>query len=389
MKVAIFTDTFLPKVNGVVTATINLSKGLANKGHEVLLVIPKYTRKFKFEHKSIKIIRCQSIPAVFHKEFRATLPFDALAFNRIKKFNPDVIHFQTPWTIGMQSIFISKILKKPLIGTFHTFISDPDYLKNFKLNTKVLEKIAKSYDLIYYNQCDLVTCPSKKTLEILKKNGCTTELKFISNGIDKAIFDNSKSKEVRKEIMKNSKGKLILYLGRIAPEKNMLFFIDCMKEVFVLNPDSKLILVGDGPQLNKVKQRIKKLKLKDNIITLGKIDHKELVSSGLFGACDFFASASKTENQPITVMESLQNGLPCACVDAKGMGDLVNDSNGLLAKPNNRIEFVRNVHKLINDDSLLKKLSKGAKESMTKHELEFIIHEWEKFYEKLIQNSFK
>ena len=134
MNIAIFTDTFLPNINGVVTFIIDYAKGLAKRGHKVLIIAPK-TKKRNFvylgENISFKFVR--SINAYFYEGFRFTIPNTPILIRILKKFNVDIIHFQTQFTLGFEAILCAKLMKKPLVGTFNTFIAEPGYIKHIKL----------------------------------------------------------------------------------------------------------------------------------------------------------------------------------------------------------------------------------------------------------------
>jgi len=316
MKIAIFTDTFLPQVNGVVTATISLAKNLADRGHKIYIICPKFNGTSYFKHKNIQIIRMGSIPAYFYEDFRFTAPVSFKLFNFLKKEKIDIIHFQTQMPLGIQAIILSKLLKIPLIGTFHTNIADPDYLKHIKLNNKYVQNISWIYNRFYYNRCDLITCPSEVTREELLKSGFKEPIKAISNGINLNIFNNSNWKQVKKKY--NKKGKILLFVGRIAHEKNIFYLLDCFKLILKKVPNTKLLVVGDGPQMTQLKQKIKDLKVSNNIILTGRIAHEKLIKSSIFKISDLFVTASTTETQGISTLEAQANGLVCVGINKGG-----------------------------------------------------------------------
>jgi 1,2-diacylglycerol 3-alpha-glucosyltransferase len=184
MKIAIFTDTFVPQINGVVTFVSDISKELSDRGHKVYIICSKFNNCQEFNYPNVKVIRMGSIPAYFYEDFRFTLPLSWSLYKFLKKEKIDIIHFHTPITLGLQAILISKILKVPLIGTYHTNIADPNYLKHVKLNYKPIQKVSWKYNNYYYDQCDLITCPSEVTRQELKKNNFKKPIKTISNGIN-------------------------------------------------------------------------------------------------------------------------------------------------------------------------------------------------------------
>jgi len=385
MKIAIFTDTFLPQTNGIVTATINLAKGMADRGHHVYILAPKFPKEKEFSYTNITIKRVPSIPAFFYQDFKFVSPYSRKVLEYIKKEKIEIIHFQAPVTIAIQAIRISKKLKIPLVGTFHTFISDPAYLKHIKLNYNAVVKLAWAYTRAYYNKCNLITCPSENTKKELLKNNLTNNIQVISNGMDTNIFDNSKAKEVKAKYA--PKGNLLLFIGRIAHEKNLFYLVDCMKLVCNEMPETKLIMVGGGPQMDEIKEKIKSLKLQNNIILLGEVKYNELIKSSIFGASDLFLTASVTENQPMTILEAQANGLVCVGARARGIPNLIKDNyNGYTIIPGDKQAFANAIIKLLKDKKLRKKMEENTNTEIKNHEISQVIDTWEKTYNQLIKN---
>jgi 1,2-diacylglycerol 3-alpha-glucosyltransferase len=384
MKIAIFTDTFLPNIDGVVSSILNLVKGLSDSGHKIFIICPRYSKiKEEFSYKNIEVIRVSGIPALFYPNYKLTGFLSTDLIKKLKSENVDIIHFMTPLTLGLEAILISKVLKIPLVGTFHTFFGDPNYLKHAKLDYKFIEKIVWRYSKFFYNKCDLITCPSETTKQELISHKHTKPIKVISNGIDFSVFNNSESKKVKNKYNKN--GFLLLFIGRIAYEKNILYLLECFKNVIDKISNVKLILIGEGPEMKDVKEKLKELKIEGKVILLGRVNHDELVKSSIFGACDIFVSASVTENQPMTVLEAQANGLPCIVMNERGMKTLVkNNFNGFLVENNNKSAFSDAIVYLLKNKRILKDFRKNTLSEIKKHEISKVIEIWEKTYKSLI-----
>jgi 1,2-diacylglycerol 3-alpha-glucosyltransferase len=387
MKIALFTDCFTPVINGVVTATINLVKGFTARGHEVLLVSPDFGPGSLFKHPKVNHFICRGLPALFHADFLTTAPLNASLYKTIKAFNPELIHVQTPWTIGLQAVLIAKLLHKPLVGTFHTFFSDPDYLKNIRLNNRYAAEAAEKLCLLFYNKCDLVSAPSISTLKNLELQGLKPNRIYISNGIDGSNFDNTNAKAIR-DSYADEKTLLLLYVGRIAPEKNIAFLLQSLKKLKADNYLFKMLIVGDGPEYNSTRDYIAREGLKDSIILAGKMPYEKLIISGIFGAADAFITASKTENQPMTILEAQINGLPVIGLEARGIPDLVvNEMNGLLSSVNDQDAFVRNIMRIIDEPGMLEQLKAGCSEMIKDHALDNVIEKWEAAYKSVLKKN--
>lgn len=383
MKIAIFTDTFLPLVDGVVTSTLNLVKGLADRGHKIYLIIPKFKNPTFFKYPNVVVKRLVSFPAIFYPEFRFTLPFSLDVYKFLKKEKVDIIHFQTPLPLGFQAILCSKLLKVPLVGTFHTFFQHPHYLKHSGLDYNLFQKISWKYAREIYSKCNLITCPTEEMKKELLKGGFPKKIKPISNGIDSKIFDDSKKAKVKKKY--NKDGPILLFVGRIGFEKNLLFLLDCFKLVLKKIPNAKLLLVGKGPQFKHVKKRIKKLKLSDSVIPIGGIKHEKFVKSSIINASDLFVSASLTETQGISILEAQANGVVCIGMDNGGVKTIIKDGyNGYLIKEGHEKEFAKKVSLLLTDKKKYAEMKKNTLKEIKKHLLKKVLDIWEEEYSKTI-----
>ncbi len=384
MKIAIFTDCFLPQINGVATTTVSLVKGLADRGHKIYIIAPRYKNIKEFSYNNVKVIRLPSIPAYFYEDFRFTNFFSFKLKNYLKNQGIDIIHFMVPMPLGIQAILIAHSLKVPLIGTFHTFFADKEYLRHAKMDFRVVQKLAWAYSRAYYNKCDLITTPTKMARKELLAHRFKEPIKAISNGIEQDIFDNSHWKEAKKKY--NKKGKILLFVGRIAHEKNLLYLLDCFSLVLKELPKTKLLIVGDGPEMNELRQGIKSRNLNDNVILTGKIEREKLVKSSIYKACDLFVTASTTETQGITTLEAQANGLVTVGINARGIKDLVKDKyNGYLARWGNKKQFAQALIKLLSNEKLHKKMKINTLKEIKKHYMPNIIKEWETEYSRLIK----
>jgi len=382
MKIAIFTDTFLPKIDGIVTFVLSLAKGLADRGHEIYIIAPKYPGVKELVYKNIHIIRLPSTNLFIYPEFKLTHLFSLKVFNLLRKKKIDAILFETPISLGFQAILVSKLLRKPLIGTFHTFFSHEEYLKHVKLDNNFFQRFFWGYARLFYNRGEVITIPSNAIKKELLGRGLKEPLIHISNGIDLDKFDNSEVHKIKKKYKLT--GKTLLFVGRIAHEKNLRYLLECFSEIVKNVPKTKLILVGDGPQMLELKQDVQSLGLKDKVILTGKIHHHELIKSSIFKACDVFITASKTETQGISTLEAQANGLVCVGIDEGGVKDLIKSGyNGYLIKDKDKEAYISAVTRLLTNKSLYDKMKSNTLTEIKKHDLKIILSHWEKLIHKL------
>lgn len=383
MNIAVFTDTFTPMRDGIVTAMTGTIKGLADRGYKIYVIAP-YHKNFKeFSYPNVTVKRVRGVPALFYPGFKFTSFISLEVIRYLKKREIDIIHFQTPFTIGIQAILTAKILHKPLVGTFHTFVTDEMYLKHAGINPKFLRKLAYSYVRGFYNKCNLITCPSESTRKELKDNNFFKPMKVISNGIDLKSFENLNREKIKEEYKLNNK--TILFIGRIAYEKNIKYLLKCFKIVLKKIPDAKLLIVGGGPQMEEIQNFSDMLNISKNVIFTGKIEHRVLIKSEIFKTCKIFVTASTTENQPITLLEAQANGLVCVGMNVRGIKDLIkNNYSGYLVRKDNKNEFAKKIIALLKSKELLNKMSKNTLKEIKKHDISLVVQEWEKNYKNLI-----
>ncbi|WP_053227974.1 glycosyltransferase [Spirochaeta cellobiosiphila] len=386
MKIAIFTDTFYPMVNGVVTAILNTARPLADRGHRIYIVTPKINKEDDFHYPGITIIRLSSLPATFYEDFRWTTVRSTSTYRKLRKEGVQLVHFMTPFTASYLGIKIGRLLKVPVIGTFHTFISDPAYYEHmFNKIWKPTEPVVWKYTNFYYNAADLVTAPSPSTLKSMHENGCHVEGKVISNGISPDIFDNTNWKEFKKT--HNLGEKVILYFGRLAQEKNLLTVVRGFAKAWESDSELQLLLIGDGPQRKDVENIIKNQPYESNVMMLGSIPYSTLIKSGVFKAAKLFVSASKTENQPMTILESQVNGLVCIGANARGIPDLIEDGvNGLLFHPDKPEELADRITTITSNPDLYEKFKANTITHIKDHTVDAVSKTWEDLYSKMIED---
>ncbi len=388
MKIALFSDSFLPQINGVVTATITLAKELTRRGHEVHVLAPEY-KEFQGDSKlPFPVKRFAAFPAFFYEDFKWAVSPNPAVNAYIHKHAFDIIHFQTPMALGFQSILIGKFLKKPIVGTFHTFFADPDYLKHIKMDNKFVERFGWFYSNQHYNRCDVVTVPSKQTGVELREHGCKPPIHYISNGIDLSQFDNSKAEDVRKTYGFKEGDIVFLFVGRLAHEKNMGTLIRDFAHAANANPRLKLLVVGGGPQEEEYRALAGECDKNGAITFTGRIEHDDLVVSGIFGACQYFVTLSRTENQPVTILEAQANGLIPVCLPVKGLKSMIeHGKTGYFLAGESPEEFTTGIEALLGDEALLETLRREIKTFIDGQSIASIVLEWEALYRELIEQK--
>ena len=363
MRIGIFTDTYPPYINGVSTSVSMLENALRKKGHQVYIVtVNTENMRYKYENDE-HIIRIPGVPIGIY-DYRLTGVYPLKAINKIKKWNLDVIHSHTEFGVGTFARIIAKQYNIPLVHTYHTMYEDyVHYItKGYFNNTS--KKIVEYLPNFYCNQTatELIV-PTKKTYDLFKeKYKYTRNVHIIPTGIEVEKFykentDPAKLEEIRKKHGLNKGDFVILYVGRLGQEKSVDVLIEAHQEL-AREYKAKLLIVGDGPDMDTYKNLVHKLKIDDNVIFTGKVPWTEVTL--YYQIADIFATASKSETQGLTVIEAMAASLPVVAVDDESFRNVIIDGlNGHLF--DTKKEYKKYVKSFIDEPSKLQQFSKQAR----------------------------
>ena len=388
MRIGIFTDTYLPHINGVVTSVMMLKKALEKKGHTVYIVtVNDDGLQYKYEENG-KIIRIPGIPVGIY-DYRLTGIYPLKVINKIKKWNLDVIHSQTEFGIGTFARIIAKQFNIPLVHTYHTMYEDYVHYITKGYFNKSSKKIVEYLTLFYCDRTisELVV-PTKKAYELFKnKYKVDRNVYIVPTGIDveKFYIENNKIDIVQKrnQLGLEKDDFVILFVGRIAQEKNVEFLLSSMKMIRKESNKIKLLIVGDGPDLEKYKKYVTKNNLEKYVIFTGKVPWKEI--SNYYVISSVFATASVTETQGLTVIEAMAASLPVVCIDDDSFTNTIIDNlNGKIFR--NKKEYKKAIMDLYKDKLLYKKLSNQARISAEVHSSRYFANNILDVYKIAIKN---
>ncbi len=311
MRVAIFTDTYPPFINGVSTSTYNLAQILKAHGHEVLVIAPR-TDDGKLEYKN-GIIRIPGIEMKKVYGYRITNLYSSKVTKWLKEFKPDILHNQTDFTIGQYANIVRRRLKVPQVYTYHTAYEDYTHYVAKGLMDRISKKALRGYTRTIALNCQEFITPSGKTKEYMRSIGSDIYINVVPTGIDFSLFgedkvDKEKMKKFKEEhgIKKNTK--TFLLLGRVAKEKSMDYSIRGFAMYAKKHPemDLKMIVVGDGPQRPELELLTLELHIADKVDFIGKVPASEVPF--YYHLADIYTSASITETQGLTFMEAMASG---------------------------------------------------------------------------------
>jgi glycosyltransferase involved in cell wall biosynthesis len=361
MKIGIFTDAYSPDINGVAVSLATAEAVLLNAGHEVFVVAPN--QKFKYESSNEKhLYKLLSIKFYGEKRFRVALP---IALPRAVRDLPiDIVHTQTPFSIGEVGIDVAKSQKLPLVYTHHTryaeyahYLGIPKSLLNFVIDSGMKQIVA------FINKHNVIIAPSRGIKHELESLGVTQPIHIIPTGIDiqKAIALSKLKKGtlVVSKFISEKKPELIIFSSRLGKEKNIEFLLRAMQIVLEARPSAYFLIIGDGNEKTHLEEVVKGMGLEKRIIFAGFMGHEDMYP--LYRVAKVFVFSSLSETQGLVLLEAMALGLPAVALKATGVEDLFEDGKGgFLIEENNPDIFAHAVIRILKNPSLQKIKSREA-----------------------------
>lgn len=374
MRIGIFTDTYPPFINGVSTSIAMLENALLKMGHQVFIVtVNPEDMHYSFENDD-RIIRLPGIPIGIY-DYRLTGVYPIKAINKIKEWNLDIIHSHTEFGVGTFARIMARQLDIPIVHTYHTMYEDyVHYITKGYFDApskKIVEYLTKFY-------CDKTVTelivPTKKTYDLFKeKYEYTRNIHIVPTGVEVERFyreenDSKETEKIRKSLGLLKSDFVLLFVGRLAAEKNVTFLIDNQAKLVKKNPKCKLLIIGDGPDIDIFKKQAKDLGIEKNVIFTGKIPWVDIHK--YYQIPQIFVTASHTETQGLTLLEAMAASVPVIGYDDEAFRDVViPDLNGYLFKDDK--EYLTYIEKVMNDKKLLERLSRQSRINAESHSAKY------------------
>ena len=318
MKIAFFTETFLPKVDGIVTRLTKTVQYLVEAGDEVIVFCPEGCPD---NYMGAKVIGVAAMPLPLYPELKLGLPGPTVS-EALENFKPDLIHVVNPAVLGLGGIWLAKTNNIPLIASYHTHL--PKYLEHYGMG--MLEPLLWELLKAAHNQAVLNLCTSTAMVKELSEKGIQKTALW-QRGVDTETFrPELKTDSMRQRLVGkySDEGSLLIYVGRLSAEKQ----IERIKPVLEALPQTRLALVGDGPY----RQQLEKIFEKTSTTFVGYLSGKELASAYACG--DAFLFPSSTETLGLVLLEAMAAGCPVIGANRGGIPDIIsNGKNGCLYNP--------------------------------------------------------
>jgi len=374
VKIAFFTETFLPKVDGIVTRLTKTIEFLTKNGDEVIVFCPEGCPD---TYHGAAVVGVAAMPLPLYPELKLGLPGPAVA-DRLEEFKPDLIHVVNPAVLGLGGIWLAKTNNIPLIASYHTHL--PKYLEHYGMG--MLEPLLWELLKAAHNQALLNLCTSTAMVQELEDKGIQRTALW-QRGVDTENFrPELRSEKMRKKLFGEYKNtdSLLIYVGRLSAEKQ----IERIKPVLDNLPGTCLALVGDGPyrgQLEKIFENTK-----TNFI--GYLSGEELASA--YASGDIFLFPSSTETLGLVLLEAMAAGCPVIGANKGGIPDIINDGiNGCLYDPdeedNGKRSLIEATKKILADTHTKKAMSEAARKEAERWDWNQATLQLQKYYSETLE----
>jgi 1,2-diacylglycerol 3-alpha-glucosyltransferase len=375
MKIALFTDIFEEGYGGVTVYVRTLANFLINQGHEV--------KVFVWESKNLSgedLAKCYTFHAFdVVKKVRGKAGFSPVKMLYLaKKFNPDIIHNHSQYTMGLHAILVSKILKIPLVNHYHMYLEKTtDYFPDILQKTKKITFYAIALNTkLFFNSSDLVITPSQIMRNHLLKTGVKKPIEVIPFGINLSQFN---LKRQNNDIF------TFIHVGRLNAEKNIVRLVEIFYR-FSIDKNVKLKIIGDGPEKDKILSFVDEYNISNKIELLGWIKREELPKQ--YAHSDCFITLSDSETFGIVILEAMASGLPIIGANEAAIPNLIkNDYNGFLVDINDKNKIINCMNILYKNEELKKAFSNNSKNIAKKYEESKVFKQLEQLYFKLVEKT--
>ena len=353
MKIAIFTESYLPFINGVITHIRLLKEGLEELGHDVLIITADpHVKRHKLSN---GVLRCPAAAVKKIYGYGAASPMSVSRLNYMTKFNPDIIHIHTEFGVGFFGMHASILLKKPLVYTVHTMYDDYLHYVMPGGMVNIANAVVSRYLKLIVASTDEIIGPSIKVEEFFRRHDVDKKIHIIRNCADLRAFDPvkrdaSKVSELRAKYNIPGDAKLMMHISRVATEKSIDVMINYFTKRFKDDPSYYMLIVGDGPAKKSLEEQVHLWGMDERIIFTGAVPNTEV--PGICHASDIFVSASLSEIYSISMLEALSAGLPAIIRrDEINKGQIIHGVNGFIFDDDEEFDkFVRGYFALSNED---------------------------------------
>ena len=311
MRIAIFTETYLPQINGVVTHIKILKEGLEALGHTVLIVTADSKAHTHYLKDNVLHCPAHNLKRIYNLDLAS--PVSRTRLKYLREFRPDIIHVHNEFSIGLSGMAIAKILKVPLVYTLHTMYDDYIYYIAPKPLIPLTKKLSHRYFRMFPQNAAVVTGPSKKCQEYTYEIGSDKKVEVIPNPVELDAFAPQTSTpqqraQIREQYHIPQDATVACFVGRLGREKSVDVLLRFWAQEMKPQDNMRLLIIGDGPEKEPLEQLAQQLGITDTVVFTGKVLHPDLPP--YIHTCDIYVTASLSDTNSISMLEGMAGGLP-------------------------------------------------------------------------------
>lgn len=359
MNILLISDVYFPRVNGVSTSIKTFTQQLQKLGHTVHLIAPDYNVDTTDE---AWIMRVPARSIYFDPEDKLMKYGEIMhLLPALKSKNFDLIHIHTPFVAHYAGLKLAKLLHIPVLETYHTFFED--YLHHYlpwipKFAARGLARLISKKQC---NQVDAIVAPSQPMLDVLRTYGINTKAEVIATGLQEASFAEADDKAFKAKYDIAQNRPMLLYVGRVAFEKNIDFLVRMTKLLSKEMPEILLVITGEGPAVPSLRALVKTLGIEKNVQFIGYLDRNTELNA-CYKAADIFVFASKSETQGLVLLEAMAQATPVVAIAELGTASILVEGQGAMIAVEDEIDFAHKVHALLANPVHRQHLGERARE---------------------------
>ncbi|EAR23155.1 glycosyltransferase [Nitrococcus mobilis] len=324
MNIVMMTNTYLPHVGGVARSVDAFTRAYRKRGHRVLVVAPVFPDTPEEED---DVVRLPAIQNFNGSDFSVMLPIPGYLDSVLDRFRPEIVHSHHPFLLGTTALRAASLHGCPVVFTHHTMYEQ--YTHYVPGDSPALRRFVIELSTSYANLCDRVFAPSESIAEVLKRRGVRVPVEALPTGVVLEQFSRGDGADWRRRLGIPQEAFVIGHVGRLAPEKNLVFLARAVARAMGGRRDVHFLVVGAGPSANEMRRVFDAAGLADRLYLPGVLSLPELADA--YHAMDVFAFASLSETQGMVLAEAMAAALPVVAVDAPGVREVVTDAyNGYL-----------------------------------------------------------
>lgn len=380
VRVGVFTDSYLPRISGVVRSVETFVTELRRQGHHASIYAPAYRG---FADADPDVIRFPSVRPPGHPDFPLAIPLDGRFLAKVRARRLTAIHTHSPFLMGAAGRYAARRLRLPLVFTHHTMYAE--YVHYVPLvSQRFSREVVTRYTARYCNRCTAVIAPSRAVRDWLYQIGVTAPIEVLATaGFEFARFERLDPGWVRPRYGVPPGAPVVITVGRLAPEKRFDVLLTAFARA-ASGDSARLLVVGGGPQEAALRRLVGELGIRPQVIFTGPLEHDRVLDC--YAAADVFAFASPTETQGLVIVEAMAAGLPVAAVGAGGVAEVVGADGGLLTDPHPSALGAA-IRRLLQDEDLRRSLSARGRVAARAYAIEALTHQLVELYRRVAREA--